>query len=206
MRLRGRDFGPVSLLLAAVAINACTILPESPPQDVFRLPPSAIEARDGGTDMSLRIARPSAGDVLNSVRIAVVPEGNRLSVYEGVRWSSPAPVLWRDQLLDAFRKDGRVEHLSSGGEGLRADFELGGALRAFQTEYREGKPEVTIHFDARLVETGSRRIVASRRFTATEAVAGDQVPAVVETFGQATDALAAELIDWTVRHMRQETP
>lgn len=206
MRLRGRDFGPVSLLLAAVAINACTILPESPPQDVFRLPPSAIEARDGGTDMPLRIARPSAGDVLNSVRIAVVPEGNRLSVYEGVRWSSPAPVLWRDQLLDAFRKDGRVERLSSGGEGLRADFELGGALRAFQTEYREGKPEVIIHFDARLVDTGGRRIVASRRFAATAKVAGDQVPAVVEAFGRATDALASQLIDWTVQHMRQNTP
>lgn len=188
----------IGLGIIFAGLSACNIIPAPSPQDIYRLPPSRVTA--GGveqSELSLRIHHPSANELLNTTRIVVVPQGNQLNVYPNVRWSSPAPVLWRDHLLEAFGNDGRITRLSSGRERLQADLELGGKLRAFQVEYRAGVPEVVIRLDAHLVDTSDKRIIAARRFAIREAVKGENIPAVVEAFGRASDALAAELIDWT---------
>jgi cholesterol transport system auxiliary component len=192
------------LLFGSVTLSACTILPEPRNFDVYRLPPSEVAtSHEAAVDWGLRISRPASNDLLGSSRIAVMPDGHRLSVYEGARWNSPMPELWRDHLLDAFHNDGRVRNLSSDREILQAEVDLGGLLRAFQVEYRDGRPEVVIRLDANLVDIRSRRILASRRFKVTEAVHDEQLPHVVEAFGRASDALAAEIIDWTLREAGQ---
>lgn len=194
------------LLVATTTLGACSVVPQSPPHDIYRLPPSSLGTGGGEPlDLSLRINRPAASDLLDSTRIVVVPEGHRLSAYQGARWSAPAPVLWRDHLLDAFHNDGRIARLSGAAERVWADVELGGTLRAFQTEYHAGGPEVVIQFDAQLVDSTGKRIIASRRFVAREAVQGAQLPAVVDAFGRASDGLARELIDWTLRHSSGRT-
>lgn len=160
---------------------------------------SSAPAATGAQSWSLRVVRPAAGVHLAGQRIVVMPEGNRVSVYQGAGWSDPAPVLVRDRVLEAFRADGRVGALSSDERQLHADFELDSDLRAFQSEYRGGRPEAVLRLDARLVHTASRRIVASRSFEQRLASADPAVPAVVQAFGTAADRLSAEVVDWTVR-------
>ncbi|MBE0959031.1 membrane integrity-associated transporter subunit PqiC, partial [Escherichia coli] len=67
--------------------------------------------------------RPRTSLVLESPRIAVRPHGDEISVYQGARWSDPAPSLLRDRLMQAFQADGRVRGLSSDDSNLQADFE-----------------------------------------------------------------------------------
>ena len=160
---------------------------------------SSAPAATGAQAWSLRVVRPAAGVHLAGQRIVVMPEGNRVSVYQGAGWSDPAPVLVRERVLEAFRADGRVGALSSDERQLHADFELDSDLRAFQSEYRGGRPEAVLRLDARLVHTASRRIVASRSFEQRLASADPAVPAVVQAFGTAADRLSAEVVDWTVR-------
>ena len=160
---------------------------------------SSAPAATGAQAWSLRVVRPAAGVHLAGQRIVVMPEGNRVSVYQGAGWSDPAPVLVRDRVLEAFRADGRVGALSSDERQLHADFELDSDLRAFQSEYRGGRPEAVLRLDARLVHTASRRIVSSRSFEHRQASADPAVPAVVQAFGTAADRLSAEVVDWTVR-------
>jgi len=189
-------------IIVIAGLSACNILSEPAPQDIYRLPPSSVsDAGVEGSNLSLRLHRPSANELLSTTRIVVVPQGNQLNVYPNARWSSPAPALWCDHLLEAFGNDGRIARLSSASERLQADVELGGKLRAFQVEYAAGVPEVNIRLDAHLVEINSKRIIATRRFAVREAVEGEQLPAVVEAFGRASDALAAEVIDWTSQQM-----
>ncbi len=197
-RIRQAALG--TALAATALLPACTILPTAEPVDVYLLPATvATPARAQAALQSLRIARPAAGVHLSGQRIVVMPEGNRVSVYKGAGWSDPAPVLVRNRLLDAFRADGRVAALSSDDRQLQADFELDSDLRAFQSEYRDGRPEAVVRLDARLVHTATRRIVASRSFE-VRAPAGDvAVPAVVQAFGAAGDQLVAEVVDWVVR-------
>lgn len=189
-------------VLLAVAIGllpACSILPKAEPADVYRLP-TAVTTPHGGPSLpwTLRIGKPQASDALNSPRIAVLPQGDVVSSYKGARWSDPAPVLLRNRLLDAFISDGRLRGLSNDDSTVQADFELGGQLQAFQSEYAAGGVSVRVRLDARLVDGRSQRIIASRRFEVTQPVAGTAVPNVVAAFGVASDRLSAQLIEWSL--------
>lgn len=184
---------------AMLTIAGCSILPESAPLEVHVLPvgeraPSPSQR----VPWSLRVATPLAGAGLAGNRIAVIPEPNRLSVYQGVRWSDPVPALLRDRLIEAFRVDARVAAVASDQSALPTDLALEGDLGAFQSEYRAGAPVVHVRLDLRLVHRDSLRIIASRRFDVQEAVTGVEVPEVVRAFGRAADRLADEVVGWTI--------
>ncbi len=188
-------------LAALATLGACSILPEagSSRSTCYRCTTLRPAPPRVPVDWSLRIARPRTSLVLESPRIAVRPHGDEISVYQGARWSDPAPSLLRDRLMQAFQADGRVRGLSSDDSNLQADFELGGDLRAFQTEYPNGQASALIRYDARLVRTDDKRVVASRRFEVSQPVDGKKVAAVVSAFGKAGDTLSAQVLDWTLR-------
>ncbi|MCX5506555.1 ABC-type transport auxiliary lipoprotein family protein [Pseudomonas sp. BJa3] len=194
----------LSLRLAALATalslaTACSILPQSEPVDIYRLPVSQTARSAAPLDWSLRLNKPLASEALAGPRIAVIPQGDVISSYKGARWSDPTPMLVRNRLLDGFQRDGRVQRLSADDSNLQADYELGGELQAFQSEYRSGGAvEVVIRYDARLVQGRSQRILASKRFEVRQPLRSQQVPAVVAGFGTASDQLARQVIDWTV--------
>lgn len=191
-------------LLGAAALlgllGACSIFPEAESPDFYLLPATQQPARSTTlVDWSLRVSAPTAGLALDTNRIAVVPQGNQLSNYQGARWSSRAPNLLRDRLIDAFTANGSVRALSSDEASLQADLDLTGELRAFQSEYQNGKPVIHIRYDARLVRTLGQRIVASRSFEVRQPVEGKEVPQVVSAFGKASDQLAAQVVVWTLQ-------
>lgn len=193
---------PRLLGVAALAslLGACSILPEAESPDFYLLPATEQPARSSAAvNWSLRVSAPSASLALDSNRIAVVPQGNQLSSYQGARWSNRAPGLLRDRLLDAFTANGSIRALSSDEASLQADLDLTGELRAFQSEYQNGKPVIHLRYDARLVRTLGQRIVASRTFEVRQPVDGKQVPEVVSAFGKAADQLSAQVVEWTLQ-------
>ncbi|MBB6289561.1 MULTISPECIES: LPS assembly lipoprotein LptE [unclassified Pseudomonas] len=186
---------PVALAL----ISACSILPKADPSDVYRLPSAQAANQGAPVSWSLRLAKPQTSEFLDSPRIAVVPNGDLISSYANSRWSDPAPVLLRNRLMDGFQRDGRVTLLSTDDTNLQADYELGGQLQAFQSEYRGSAVEVVIRLDARLVRGSDQRIIASRRFEVHQAVTDTKVPAVVAGFGLAGDQLNRQVMEWVVQ-------
>ena len=185
---------PVALAL----VSACSILPKADPSDVYRLASAQATTQGTPVNWSLRLSKPQTSEFLDSPRIAVVPNGDLISSYANSRWSDPAPVLLRNRLLDGFQRDGRVTLLSTDDTNLQADYELGGQLQAFQSEYRGKAVEVVIRLDARLVRGRDQRIIASRRFEVRQPVNDAKVPAVVAAFGQAGDQLNKQVVDWVV--------
>ncbi|ULU25190.1 ABC-type transport auxiliary lipoprotein family protein [Dyella terrae] len=185
---------------AIALLSACSVLPKSEPQQIYRLPATPLPHDGGATvNWSLRVDTPQAERMIDSSRITVQPQGDTMSVYKGARWSDSATTLLRNRLVDAFRDNGRITGLSSDETSLQADYFLSGDLRAFQTVYENGQPVVVIRFDARLVKSNGLRIVASRRFDISQPVSGTAVPQVVTAFGQATDTLASQLVNWTLQ-------
>ena len=185
---------PVALAL----VSACSILPKPDPSDVYRLASAPATTQAAPVVWSLRVTKPQTSEFLDSSRIAVVPQGDLISSYANSRWSDPAPVLLRNRFMDGFQRDGRVTLLSSDETNLQADYELGGQLQAFQSEYRGNAVEVVIRLDARLVRGSDQRIIASRRFEVRQPVSDNKVPAVVAGFGQAGDQLNKQVVDWVV--------
>ena len=186
---------PVALAL----ISACSILPKADPSDVYRLASAQPAGQGASVAWSLRVNKPQTSEFLDSPRIAVVPNGDLISSYANSRWSDPAPVLLRNRFMDGFQRDGRVTLLSTDETNLQADYELGGQLQAFQSEYHGNAVEVVIRLDARLVRGSDQRIVASRRFEVHQPVNDAKVPAVVAAFGQAGDQLNRQVGDWVVQ-------
>ena len=185
--------------MALALVSACSILPKPDPSDVYRLASTQPASQGTPVSWSLRVTKPQTSEFLDSPRIAVVPDGNLISNYANSRWSDPAPVLLRNRLLDGFQRDGRVTLLSTDETNLQADYELGGQLQAFQSEYRGKTVEVVIRLDARLVRGRDQRIIASRRFEVRQPVSDAKVPAVVAAFGQAGDQLNKQVVDWVVQ-------
>ncbi|MFH0024338.1 ABC-type transport auxiliary lipoprotein family protein [Pseudomonas fluorescens] len=191
----------IALLFAGLTLlGACSILPQSEPSDVYRLPaaPAPASANVPTQSWSLRLNKWQASEALNRPSIAVIPQGDVISSYKGSRWSDPAPVLLRNRLLDGFQRDGRVTLLSTDDSNFQADLELGGSLQAFQTEYQGTQASVVVRVDALLVRGYDQRILASRRFEERQPLSAVQVPAVVAGFGQASDRLTAKVVAWAV--------
>lgn len=191
-----------------LVLSGCAVLPESETLTFYRLPASdaaVAEQADGRVlvpDLVLRIATPYGNRAIDSTRILVVPEPERVSAYKGARWSDTAPVLLRDRLIDYFRSSGKFRSVVTDSGNLGADLELSGDLSRFHVVYRAGAPVVTISFDATLSESSSSRIIASRRFDVEQPVQGKEIPEVVQAFGTAVDKLSERMLVWTQEQSR----
>ena len=200
----GRRRFASGLALTGLALLAgCSLLPKPAPVELYRLPSARAqtEARAPQLALSLRIARPAAGTLLAGQRILVLPDGERVSYYKGANWAEPAPLLLRNRLLDALRADGRIATLSSDDRILQADFELDGDLRAFQSVYVEGTPQIELRLDLRLLRAATQRVVASRSFELRQTASGQTLPEVVRAFGLASDTVALQVTDWVVEQL-----
>jgi len=188
-------------LLLLLWLGSCTVLPEREPVELYQLPPSTIAASSAAPIAGgLRLMMPESSDALSGSRLLILAENNSFQAYPAARWSAPAPQLWRDWLLDAFWRDGRFAGLSTDSAGLQSELTLSGMLRALHTETINGQTSVIIRFDAQLINTARRDIIASKRFEAREALNRNDATAAASALGIAADRLAAELIAWTAEN------
>ncbi len=198
----------LAALSLAALLPACSILPEREAVDVYLLP-GAIDhaAAPAGPqiDVSLRVLRPVSGSRIAGRRIVVIPDDRLVSVYQGAAWTDPAPVLMRERIVDALLAGQRFASVSTDERSLFADFELDTELRAFQSEYRNGRPEAVIRIDVRLAQGNTRHIVASQRFEARENAAGTAVADVVDAMGRAADRVAQDIARWSAQHTATDT-
>jgi len=194
-------------LLTAFVMTGCSILPQSEPTTLYQLPPAHIVASGSHLcPVALCIAQPQANGLLDSPRIAVSPTQSTLSAYPAVRWQSALPTLWQNYLIDAFQRDGRIASIVSDRQDLYADYILDTTIHTFNSAYHhgdDGAVQVTIVLDVHLSQRVSKRIVSSQRFTAQAPVAGEQVAAVVSSFGQASNVIAQQLTDWVCHHIKE---
>lgn len=194
-------------LLTLLLISACSVLPTQVPVDLFQLPAPSLQAASAGPRLpTLRIDRPLSSEALSGSRLLIMTANNQFQAFPDMRLAAPVPLLWRDWLLDAFWRDGRVAGLSAASEGLQSELELGGTLRAFQVDNAGPQAQVVIHYDATLIDIEGRRIVASRRFEARQALSSVDASAAVAALGIAADRLAVDLIEWVVQQGQPSKP
>lgn len=192
-------------LLGLTLMSACSVLPESEPLTTYQLPaPRLATSSQPPLPHSLRIITPAASYALQTPRIMVTPEGNTLTSYQGVRWTDPNPVLLREHLVQAFQQSGSFKSVSTEVHALQTDIQLYSDLRQFQTLYQGDRVSAIIELDAKLVDPGSRGVIASRHFRVSQPLTDTAVPAVVDGLSSAADTLAQQLLDWSRATLRQD--
>ncbi|RUR34789.1 hypothetical protein ELY33_01005 [Vreelandella andesensis] len=185
------------IILTALLLSAgCSILPESNPATLYRLPSPNSPATQAATSFPLRlgIATPGAGHLLNSNRIVVYPQGNVVNVYEGARWHENAPDMLQARLISDLQQRQLFTSVSS--DRLAHDVLLLSELRHFQSEYDASPPSIHLQLDVQLVNTQNRNPLAATNFVIRTRAVSTEIPDVVDAFGEASDALAAQLSAW----------
>ncbi|WP_321348662.1 ABC-type transport auxiliary lipoprotein family protein [Halopseudomonas oceani] len=197
----------IPALLGLTLLSACSVLPKTEPVTTYQLPaPHFSASTETPLALSLRIITPAASYALQTPRIMVTPEGNTINNYQGARWTDPNPILLREHLVQAFQQDGSFASVSTEVHALQTDVQLFSDLRQFQTLYQGGTASAVIELDAKLVDPGSRQVIASRHFRVSQALTDTAVPGVVSGLGEAADTLARQLIDWSRAVLQQRQP
>ena len=200
-------FSPARLLITLCAsaslLAACSVLPKREPVQIWQPEESAVAAPAATADFSLRVDAPNTTGLLDGTGIMVMPEPGQLSTYKGARWSESPALLIRHRLVDAFMA-AKLPAVTTDDDHFASDYSLSGNLRAFQSEYRNGSPVVVVRFDAQLRRGGARNLLATRSFVVTQNPSGVEVLQVVAAFGAADDALAQQVVAWTLEVANQD--
>ncbi|QNU61322.1 ABC-type transport auxiliary lipoprotein family protein [Vreelandella titanicae] len=188
----------IALVSAALLLSSgCSILPESKPATLYRLPSSDIQPVTSDsmtTRQRLAVAAPQAGHLLSSNRILVYPEGNIVNVYEGARWQENAPALLQSRLITGLQQSRLFA--SVGSDSLPSELLLLSELRHFQSDYATRPPTVKVQLDVQLVSTQNRASIATQSFTTSAQSISTNIPDVVDSFGAASDELTEQLVNW----------
>ncbi|HDZ49077.1 hypothetical protein LCGC14_0294150 [marine sediment metagenome] len=190
---------PTTLLVTAALLFSagCSILPESDPATLYRLPASDLPATaisSNSTSQRLGIADPEAGHLLSSNRIVVYPERNVVNVYQGARWHEDAPDLVKARLIAGLQQSQLFAGVGS--DRLPHDLLLLSELRHFQSDYVTTPPTVKMQLDVQLVGPQNRTPLAAMNFTTSAQASSVEIADVVDAFGRASDELTEQLAAW----------
>lgn len=187
--------------LLLVSLTSCGILPKREPMKMYE---PAIARSAAPTDWpqanwSLLVAKPVAGQWLDSDRISVRPAPGAVQVYKGASWSESVPDMVQTALLRKLEDSGKILSVSRPGAGVRGEYQLLTEIRAFESVYAQaGQPQARIEVYAKLVHTADGHAVAARSFVETEAAGSEEVPAVVDAFSRSMDRVTTQVAGWAL--------
>ncbi|MGH8124640.1 MAG: ABC-type transport auxiliary lipoprotein family protein [Rhodanobacteraceae bacterium] len=188
----------LGLCAVSLLLTACSVLPKRQAVQIWQPEQSAVvTASAAPADFSLRVDTPNATGLLDQTGIVVLPEPGQISTYKGARWSMTPALLVQHRLVDAFMA-AKLPEVTIDEDRFASDYTLSGDLRTFQSEYRSGSPVVVVRLDAQLRRGGSRQLLATHSFVVTQKPSGVEIAQIVAAFGAADDALAKQVVAWTL--------
>lgn len=189
------------LLLAVMLASGCSLLAEHPPVVIHTLKPAIAAAADSAqaVEWQLAIDRVRGSELMESLRILVMPEPGEFQVYPQAQWSDPPLGLIGAQVMRALQHDGRILGISPSSEGLSADYELKLELTDFQIELSDDGTFAHIAWQASLADITQNRIIAMQGFSARTPAAGQSAKEAVAAFDSALAQLLPQLMDWVVQ-------
>ena len=197
-------FASITLLLPLIGCSS--LLPKSEPQQIItsqvHVDPDPAWPQVG---WQLTVGQPTASDILDSRRMAVIPSPGQIEVYKGVSWDDTVPNIVQDTVVQAFEDSGKILAVGHQSSGLHTDYLLMLEIHDDQAVYRtpSAPPEVTLVVNAKLVDYATSRVLASHTFRETAPATGTAVPAVAQAFDSALGAFVHELVGWTLENGQQ---
>lgn len=161
-----------------LGLLGCALAGSKPPATYDLVAPRSFAATPRPAPWQLVVYEPTAVHALETNRLMVRPQADQVSYYKDVAWSDRLPRLVQARIIETFQNSGSVKAVSSG----TGQYALVTDLRAFQIDVTSGKAYAEIEIFAKLVNTGSGKVVATKGFSA-------RVPATTDSPGDAIAAL-----------------
>jgi cholesterol transport system auxiliary component len=161
--------------------------------------PRSFAGSSRAAPWQLAIYEPSTVHALETDRLMVRPSADQVSYYKGVAWSDRLPRLVQARMIESFQNSGAVKSVSA----TSGQFGLATELRAFQVDVSSGHAAAEVDIFARLLNTSSGRVLASRGFSARVPAPTDKPADVIAALNQAFTEVQQDMITWvTARHRR----
>ena len=190
--------GGVSLIVLA---GCGGLLPPPDTQQIYILKPATAPAMAGPkVSWALAVRLPSANQVLDSHRIAIMRTADTMDYYANAQWPDRLPELVADALVQGFEDSSRIDQVGRSHDSLHATYVLSTDIRDFQARYDtpDGAPTIVVTIAAKLVAQKTREVVASLVASQTAPASANSVDAAVQAFDSALGAAVAQIVAWAL--------
>ena len=205
MHRRGLTF---TVLLAAVWLAGCSILPKPEPQAFERyvLEPRIVPGAPTTAGPVLLVAVPQARSDLDTPRMAYRQQDFDIRYFARSRWADTPPQLLLSGLTAALEQSGRFAAVLRAGSPAAPDLRLDTELLDFSQDFRVRPSEFRLRLRVQLVDLADRRVVASRTFEAHRAAPEESPYGGVQAANAAWQALLPEVVDYCVASLPMAGP
>jgi len=160
--------------------------------------PRSFSGSTRAAPWQLVVYEPVAVHALETDRLMVRPRADQVSYYKGVAWSDRLPRLVQARMIESFQNSGAVKAVSA----TSGQFGLATELRAFQVDVSSGKAAAEVDIFAKLVNTSSGRVVATRGFSARVPATTDKPADVIAALNQAFTEVLQDITGWVSTRRR----
>ena len=183
--------------LAATSLAGCF---GGASNDTFSLSASPEVTGPSAKDRQILIPEPTALKALDSEQVVIRLSGVEIQYLSKARWSDRLPKMVQAKLIQAFENTGKLGGVGKPGEGLAIDFQIVTDIRAFQVE-TNGAQHANIEIYAKLLNDRNGTVKAQQLFRSTSPVNGAGNREYIAALDRAFTDVAAELVEWTLKHI-----
>lgn len=170
----------------------------SAPDTYDLVAPRSFAGTARGAPWQLLVYEPTAVYALETNRLMVRPAPDQVSYYKDVAWSDRLPRLVQARMIESFQNSGAVKAVS----GTTGQFGLATELRAFQVDVSSGRAAAEVDIFAKLTNTTSGHVIATRGFSARVPATTDKAEDVIAALNQAFTEVQQDMITWVTARRR----
>lgn len=188
--------------LSAFILFGCSASTPSISEYTLLSPPIDHPKNAPLSSKTLSIASSKSIGSLLGKNLIYLHDNGQTGSYLYSRWSDTPAALIQRSLLAALNERGLFASLSPTTSLAQTDWVLESDLDAFYHRFSEGKSEGYIDITYRLVDTRTKQLLASKRFTVSSPAASMDAKGGVEALKNATEELNRQSIDWLTTHVK----
>lgn len=178
--------------LLCLSLLGCALAGSRPPTTYDLVAPRSFAASAKPAQWQLLVQEPTAVPSLDTTRLMVRPKADQVSYYKGIAWSDRLPRLVQTRMIETFQNSGAVKAVSvSSGK-----YALASEIRAFQIDVSGGPAAAEIDIFAKLINTSTGRVVASKAFSARVAAKTDSPGDAIAALNQAFTEVLQDTTTW----------
>jgi cholesterol transport system auxiliary component len=179
--------------LLCLSLMGCALAGGGKPPTTYDLvAPRSFAGTSKSAPWQLMVYEPTATSALDTSRLMVRPRAEQVSYYKGIAWSDRLPRLVQTRMIETFQNSGAVKAVSpSSGQ-----YALVTELRAFNIDVSGGPAAAEIDIFAKLVNTNSGKVVATKGFSARVAAKSDAPGDAIAALNQAFTEVLQDTTAW----------
>lgn len=196
----------MALMGGVCALSGCSAITSlnasSKALDTYDLRPVAGASAGGRKSRTLLVAQPQATAALATDRIMIKPDPASITYLPDARWSDELPAVVQSLLIRSISETGRIAYVGRSDAGPIPDKALLVRIDAFEVNKSEnGSFEVQVSLDLTVINDRDQRVIATRRFSQSSMVSGDDPKVIVAMFQAVLDGLLPSISDWVIQQV-----